>query len=527
VPKLTEPVPRAFAVLAILIAVSATSLGGGWVYDDLHMVGNAAMDEAADVLAALWRTSDDYLPPSVHGATRTFRPATMVTLVATHVAAPSPVAHRIVSLFLHALVVLLLLSWERRHASAWTLAVAAFALHPALAEAWLYVNGRSDLVAGLCLAGLWRALRMRHRATPFACAIFALLGALSKETFVVAAPFVLLATLLERSRDARRRVLASAAGIVAAIGVAAALGPDLGAGGSTARLLDPRMASHWPALIGLGAETIALPWPRPMRSLAHELGPAAGAHLAALVIVVAAVAALAIKRRLRALLHVLGAVAVLLPTALVSDVFWLGFDRYLYMPMILIVTACAPELRAIAIRRRAALGSASALAVLGVLTAASGLAYASHEAMIEAMIARRREDPTGYLLGASERAQHGDPAGAFALVERIQADQLTGASAHQTASILHRLERPELVIMVVEEAHRREPDHPFVRLDLVALRGAQGRFDEALDLAERLREEPGFCDPVRAELEGWATASQVPAAERTRAAYLARPCAAR
>ena len=522
--KLSETVPRAVAVIAILLAVSAASLGGDWVYDDLHMVGNAAMDGADDVLAALWRTSDDYLPPSQHGATRTFRPATMLTLVATHVGAPNPLAHRLVSVALHALVVLVLLSWERRRPSGWTVAVAAFALHPALAEAWLYVNGRSDLVAGLCLAGLWRVLQMRHRAAPLACALVALLGVFSKETFVVAAPFVLLAALPERG--ARRRLLAGAAGLVAGVALAAAVQPDLGAGGSIGRLLDPRIASRWPALIGLGAETIAVPWPRPMRSLAHELAPSAGPHLAALVIVLAAVVALAIKRRLRALLHVLGAIAVLLPTALVSDVFWLGFDRYLYMPLILIATACAPELRATTIRRRGALLATPALALLGALTAASGLGYASHEGMIEAIIARRPEDPTGYLLGASERAQAGDLAGAFALVEQIQADQLTGASAHQTASLLHRLQRPDLVVLVLEEAHRREPDHPFVRLDLVGLRGAQGRFDEALDLAEALREEPGFCAPVRAELEPWASAPQIPAAHRARAAHLTRPCGA-
>lgn len=534
---LAHPRARLVAAAALLLAVAATALGGDWVYDDLYMVGSPAMDDPSDVPATFVRTSADYLAaaPSGGTATHTYRPLAMLTLVATHVVRPSPLAHHLAGWALHALAVALLLAWDRRRASAWTLAVALFALHPALAEAWLYVNGRADLVAGLCLVVLWRTTRSRARSAWIATALAALAGALAKETFLCAAPFVLLAAAAGGSRTARAprarahlaagvAGLASAIALVALLRAAHVIGAEAGAAGSIARLLSPRIASRWPALIGLASETLALPFPRPMRSLAHELGPASLAHLPALLVPIALVVALVRARRARAALHVAGAIAVLLPTALVSEVFWLGFDRYLYMPAVLLVTACAPELRATSPDRRVTLAGVALAALLGALTAASGLAYASHAALADAILARRPEDPAGYLLVAAIRARDGDPEGALELVSAVPADALTPASAHQAASLLHRLRRPDLVAIVLEEAHRRDPDDPYLLFDLLGLRASQGRFDDALELAADLRARPGFCPAVRAQLAPWSSAPQIPERARARAAELARPC---
>jgi hypothetical protein len=509
-----------------LLVAAPLFVGGGWVYDDLQMVGNAAMDDAGDVLAVFARTSADYLGGAHEGGseTRTWRPITMLTLVATHVVAPSPAAHHLVGWSLHVAAVALLLGADRRRATWLSLAVGTFALHPALAEAWLYVNGRSDLVAGLCLVGLWRACRMPGRGGLALVLLLSVAGALAKETFLCAAPFVLLARSRVRGRRSRTLLGLGALGLLTAIALAVFVRDEVGAGGSAARLFDPRMLARWPALVGLGAETLALPLPRPMRSLSHELGPAAPLHLLALVVPIGAIALLARARKVRPILHVLGAIAALLPTVLVSDVFWLGFDRYLYMPAVLLVTACASELRALALSRRAALATLALVALLGLSTTLSGLAYRDQPSFQAALLEARPDDPAGHLMLAQARGQVGDRAGALAALAGMPLDQLTGATAHQAASILHRLGRPDLVVAVLEDAHRREPDHPFLTIDMIQLRGAEARFDEALTLAARLRGKAGFCELARAEMQRWEGVAAVPAAAQARAAAMRAPC---
>jgi hypothetical protein len=398
-------------------------------------------------------------------------------------------------------------------------------VHPALAEAWLYINGRSDLVAALCLAVLWRALQSRHRVAWVAGAVAAGLGVLSKETFAVAAPFILVASV--RGRRNLPAIAAAGMGLALGIVLALALRTDPPSGGSLRMLLDPRMIERWPALVGLAVETLAVPWPRPMRSLSFELGPQAIMH-APWVLALAAVAVwVVVRRHGRFGLHLLGAVAVLLPTALVSDFFWLGFDRYLAMPLVLLVTGCAPALRAWSLDR-ARIGAAAALAaLLVVLTNVAGLAYAGRSEFVARMREARPEDPAGHLLAVEEDLRRGDRQAVLETVGRIPQAHVVGAAAHQLASILHRIGQPLLVTAVLEHAHARDAADPWLRYDMVELRGAQARFDEAFAIAAQLRDDAGLCRPVSALMQTWTDSARLPEGARARARQLARPCGAR
>ena len=61
-------------------------------------------------------------------------------------------------------------------------------------------------------------------------------------------------------------------------------------------------------------------------------------------------------------------------------------------------------------------------------------------------------------------------------------------------------------------------------IDAIGARGAQGRYADALDLAEPLRREPGFCESVRRRLEPWSQLRGLPEDLAARQRALVAPC---
>jgi len=514
---------------ALTVAASVPALLGDYVYDDERMVDNPAMNEVTDLWAVPYRTSAAYLsddPASATAGGNTWRPTAMIGLVAVQVLAPSPALHHLVSLALHLMTVWLLFLAMPRPNEVWALLVALFALHSALGEAWLWINGRADLTAGLCLAALFALgarLPARHTILGFAALALGFLGTGAKETFVPGAAILslslawggpLLARVGTASSAAQRDMQGArviAAGAALGMGLALALRATVVVGGSGAtRLLSISTIARIPALIGLGVETLLLPYPRPMRSLSYALEVGTGLHLLFAAALVAMLALLLRRRRYRSVLLLLGAVAILAPTALVADVYWLGFDRYLYPSAVLVLVSIATTQAAQFVMPRWARWMALGLVVaLALAVAVTGTYFANPASFSEARAARYPGDPAVILERAATLARAGHTDDALSAMETLPAD-LPPATAHVAATYLHRLGRSDLVVLLLEDVYRRYPEHPFVRYDMVELRAAQGRFDEALTLARGLQDDPAFCQTIAQLLDSWLGSRRLP-----------------
>ncbi len=188
------------------------ALRGSWVYDDHILPHHGLLDDGGDLLATFGRTSRDYFAwrapthdPLTPGAT--YRPAAMLTLLLGNLlGGHTPFAHHALSLGLHlATLAALGLAARRRAPLVWLAPVIALlALHPAPAEAWLWINGRADLQAGLTLALLALALDgLRGAARVPSLAALVAWGCLSKETFALTAAGVVAAHALGRPAGGR------------------------------------------------------------------------------------------------------------------------------------------------------------------------------------------------------------------------------------------------------------------------------------------------------------------------------------
>ncbi|MCK6575243.1 hypothetical protein L6V77_29605 [Myxococcota bacterium] len=532
------------AGLALLVVVLAwPALTGSFIYDDVALASHPYLDGQDDLVAAWGRNSADYLDTAdiAVRSTATWRPLSMISIIAVQaVAGPSPTAHHLVSLGLHGLAVALVVATLRRRDAApvWqALGGALVALHPAPGEAWLWINGRSDVLAGVWLAGL--AYHLAGASTGARRAVVSTLlmvgGALSKETFLPAALGLCVAHAQASvpERSARHLVRDVAGACLPFVGAAAVFWfgrvatlpedlPVLGGGGLPGPL---RLLTRGPDLVGLGLETLLVPQARGMRFLGWELsGRGALPGLLATACVVLAVALLLRRGRHRAAALLTGATLTLLPVGLVGDAFWLGFDRYLYLPLVLIVLALA-EAPAPAPRLALAGGGPALLVCAWALWGTAGT-YASPVEFALGMATLRPGEPTGALMTAGEAVAAGRREAALALLDArpVVTDRpVPPALTHQLAGEYLGLGRPDRAAALIEEAAAAAPDDPNLRFDLMTLRMGQRRVDEALALAEALIADPLRRPATRAQLAQWAADARLPGAVRERCRGLAGP----
>ncbi len=497
-------------ILAATLKAAEPALLGEWVYDDRALPVSSALDAMDDVRAAFSRSSEDYFaalrapgsaasPPVATGVT--YRPLPMASLSVVNAAlGPEPLFHHMLSALFHIGCVLLLaqrfrvagrLTWR-----GWFV-VTAFAAHPCLVEAWGWINGRSDAMAGLALLALDASQRPRvlsgwHWAL---CALCLSAGVLCKETFIVAAAFVLLSTQLRREREgettSRTWWASSGLWLVATAGMLTARHfITRGGAGSTEVDVSEAFASV-PRLMSLALEALVIPRARSMRLLSWEL--ATEWSMVQVVLSCAAVVGLAMlvrARRWAQLALLTGAGATLLPVLMIGGGFWFGFDRYLYMPAILIALACVPS-RVDALEARPtsrwmvslAYVGLSAILLLGTRTASA--VYASQEAFERSMITLRPEDPSGYLNGFREAVTRGEQARARDLLETMPARMLPLPHAHRAMTAWLSLGEPERSASVALNALRMHDPEPRLLIGLARARAAQGRWDEACTLLER------------------------------------------
>lgn len=518
---------------------------GSWVYDDFNMLGNELYDDVADIGAVWGNTSSDYMTPEDEGLESgyTWRPLTMLTLISVHALTDeNAFAHHVTSWLLHGVVLgLLLLAASRARGTPEVITLAAvsvFALHPALGEAWLWINGRSDLVCaiGVALAGL--AVTPHRDGRPpgrWAWALFgvgAFMGALGKEVALPAVGAIAVACALPAkvhlgrlAREPRR-----AAGlVVAALRRAAPLllvlvavffawrtgrltaGGDVG---SFAGIALGDVIARTPLALALAGETVVAPVPRPMRTLAWEFFVGWTASRAVVfATMVAILSATVWFGRLRSTVLLLGAAAAIAPVTLVVDFDWHGLDRYLYIPMILASLAAFWDAPRVEFDRVTGLWRGVAgliLAVFAVALVMQAQIYSSHSAWVRAMITLQPENPSGHVKSAYWLASQGDFESARITLEDLIDVDMPAATRHAAGQVALRVERPDIAAAHVEAAYRDNPDHPMVLLDLLMLRHWQNQWDDVPDLARDLTNRPLTCDRTLVSVQSWLDLGIVP-----------------
>jgi hypothetical protein len=224
-----------------------------------------------------------------------------------------------------------------------------------------------------------------------------------------------------------------------------------------------------------------------------------------------------------------GAVLTLAPTSYVADDHWLGFDRYLYVPAMLVsfgaITLFHPR-EVVPMNSRRCLVPVATAIVLAVPLWAQARIYHSHASWVVAMTTFQPESPITRLHAARLALANGDRDSAIALADLLAEDDLTPSLRHSVANLEIDLGRYERAGAHVEAAYAVAPDAPTVRFDLLTWRVIQGRWDEALDLAEGLVDVPSMCPTVQQLARSWIDQRQLPPrhVERLRVRVLDRPC---
>lgn len=410
-------VALAFGAVALLVGFAAwPGLLGNWVGDDFHMVKSPLYGDWSEVFRVFSRHAGHYLDETGDATTTwPYRPVTMLTLLVPHALVPEPWLHHLVSWLIHIatggllLYALLRETQPERHAAARSVSfvlASLFLLHPVTVEAYVFINGRSDLAAGLCLAALAVVLLQKRLAGPvrlILVALIAFLGAASKVTFVPAALALWLGLSLrsKEPRDAFRTGLPLGAALVAYLALRVANVSSVGRLGATENVArDFSAFSDLPQLWAKSAAAVVTFRAEAMQSLAWELfQPFSMVEWIGAGVFVAAGAALAARRDFGGLVLFAGFALTVVPCVIVSRAFWFGFDRYLYMPMILAFLAVAPHLVAAveAVPRRRTLWAGVAIALLLVAalgTRTSSLAYINQTTYEAAMVDDHPDDPT-------------------------------------------------------------------------------------------------------------------------------------
>lgn len=510
----------------MLVSLLAASPGlcGSWVHDDLNMVGNPNYADT-HLLEVVRRHSGTYgaaQSGDVGAMTQTYRPFTMLTLVATHLLAPRPLAHHVVGWVLHVLTAWLL--WLALRASDKRdlslpvhIALAGlFLLHPVGVESYVWINGRSDLMAGACLAALLLTCASTQRVKPsHACLIFVLcsLGSASKETFIPAVLASICALALSPAPGASdtRRAFGQIFPVVAAVSCYAVarfliLPPSSASLGGNpfasqvGWLFTPKLgaiASY--ALVSLRAANMqSLSWDM-LRDLSLAEWCCGGLGLGCVI-------GLLVVRDWRGLGLTLAAAACLAPTVLVAFSIWLGFDRYLYMPLLLVTFMVSPHVTrawtrfAGVVPRVVPLAAAGVLAIAAFNTFLASRAYRDQATWLATLAAERPADPTVVTFLAQEVG----PPAAAAVLERLPPPPWPQSMIAPAITLAHANGLSDLAARVSEYGVRNYRSNPLIVALALRERYEAGHRDAALALLSGLSAASPYCWEIEKQLGIWA-----------------------
>lgn len=342
----------AAAVVLLLLLACLPAFQNGLVWDDIYVIEKGDVIFHAENLSKVFSRRTMFI--SSNNATlpmagaQTYRPLTASTFFwDAWMSGRSPTSYHVTNFVAHAFATLLLLLLLRRmntdaHPALAMFGALMFGVSPELAEAHVWINGRSDLFAGLFAIGaavvFERALR--HASATIrnlgiaAGSLLVLAALLSKESafgLVFVLPWIPAA-----GATVRARVMTMAATTVAAViyfvmrthaldGVHASDGaPQM----MTALL-------NAPILLADAASELLVPVRVSVRALSEDYASLGGA--ARLLITVSSTAtllvlAIAARRNERLRFGIAWFVVTLLPAAFVTTTMWPGFGRFLCLP---------------------------------------------------------------------------------------------------------------------------------------------------------------------------------------------------
>jgi tetratricopeptide (TPR) repeat protein len=415
-------------VLLLVATVSAPVFRNGFVIDDWPLIVEGKLIHEPRRVGELWVHHAMYAADPRQRAQApelaTFRPLTLLTFFAdAQLSGREPWAYHLTNLLAHLGVVLLvwllgrrLLPPERRHAATW--AAAWFGLHPTLAEAHIWINGRSDplcALLGLASVLLWRSdaarrgPRGRRWALQVASGVLFLGGLLCKEVLLFVLPALLLweAGVFHGALDRRAIGRAALRLSVLALPAALYLGWRVSAlsglqSGGQGRLLAALL--HLPYLLGDGLRQLLLPTRTTMRLLNEEYAALPRFVFGAAWAVLAVVVVVGWRLRRRAPLLAFGLVWYACALAPASLVDWPGFGRYLYLPFTVLAVALADRVfvawQALPLRRSVRLGLRAGVLAYGglliVLFSVTVREYRSWESFHRAIVEESPETSHGW-----------------------------------------------------------------------------------------------------------------------------------
>ncbi len=491
-------------ILSSVLLFGLMRLDNAFVYDDVTVIlQGEAIHNPSNIPGffthrAMWVSPHGgSLPVLTSQGVDTYRPLPLVTLaVDAMISGRDPWAYHLSNLGWHLLTLVMAYGLTRRLTQPWggrwaTAAVVLwFGIHPLLAEAHVWINGRSDVLAGaLTLGAIWSLLcaggatRWRRWALILISGGCALLACMSKEVAVVGLLLMPLWLRLDGHPDR--------AGLTPLWREARLLGPLLGVafyfvcrsyalGGVRAGGASPELwlaLARVPHLVLTGGGQALAPRLLSMRYLWEEYQEVPPEYLVASWLVALAALGLLWRQRHhqpRLGVGLLSFGLTLAPAALITlHQGWWGFNRYLYLPLALLLPGLAEllsQLRPLLLER---------LALKRALQVA-GMVYLLLMAGMFWSIQSSYRTPLNFYRGIVDQApesSHG----------------YTGLGA-----TLFREGHVSEAISALSEAHRRNPNSPRIRNNLIVAMLTAQQQDKALPLArssyERWPDNPDFCN---------------------------------
>lgn len=542
---------RVLVLLGLTAGVTAPALSAGFVSDDDGVIVRGHVIHDASLWTEMLKHPAMFVNANggVLAEDHTYRPVPVsLFFLEAPFAGREPFLYHLSNWLLHLINVGLVYALARRLLSptrrqyAW-LAAALFASAPHLAEAYVWINGRSDPLAALfALAALlvWRPAlaenltRGRRLARFAATSVLFFLALLSKEIWLIAWPAMLVIPWLARF-DAKRRLLAVtpfAAAALATLAVRSLVLQSAQRGATTTRTLAalPRV----PLLLLDGLSELVAPTRLYWRQLCIEynaLAPWTFAAAAAVCLVLAGLAVASFRKAPLVLWSCTWFGLTLAPAAMITlSPGWGGFGRYLYVPAVAFALLFAEGIGWLAEQlqsRGRPPALAPCLAALLVLRQGALLAhetgdYASDASLYLDVTKRAPEAAHGYLGLAYIMFERGQPAHALELFRK--ASQRDPSSFEAELGIIQALELVADHTGAEREARRvlaRVPPQRanLIRTHLVANIHLHAPEEAAQLLTDCLSNpfEQALCDPWIARLT-----HDHPLSERYRALFAAR-----
>jgi hypothetical protein len=192
----------------------------------------------------------------------------------------------------------------------------------------------------------------------------------------------------------------------------------------------------------------------------------------------------------------------------VSEHFWLGFDRYLYLPVLMLSVPGARLWALVAERwpwRRSLLVVVAGAALL--LSSASKFLTATHyesqEAFVASMARYRPEDPTASMfhLKALSGAE-GDAVGEYLKATPFP-DDAPALLVYMRSSYEFQANQVEEGVRRMNGALERDADNLYLRVLSLDVLFRARRFEDALALSAELLQNPVVCEHVTESLQEW------------------------